>query len=252
MKKPRLTDSDRLAIETGLRSGKTVYNIAKALSRPVTTITREIRARAVESDKAAAYRVTNRCAFRMECEKREVCAHCLYDGRRQCRFCRQCNSHCPAFVEQRCGEPRLEVEDGGTGDVRTENGHLLRLARLRVDHLVLPLDAVGGLVALEHRGGCIAHLAEPMSWWTIGGGPGGGGGIASCTSSTPAARFTVMRISLSAPDIAAVFFAAAKSLGLTAAGDSAVLPTPPSRKASCIPRGRPQQAESDSLPAQHP
>ena len=41
MKKPRLTDSDRLAIETGLRSGKTVYNIAKALSRPVTTITRE-------------------------------------------------------------------------------------------------------------------------------------------------------------------------------------------------------------------
>ena len=54
MKKPRLTDSDRLAIETGLRSGKTVYSIAKELSRPVTTVTREIRARAVESDKGAA------------------------------------------------------------------------------------------------------------------------------------------------------------------------------------------------------
>ena len=106
MKKPRLTDADRLAIETGLRSGKTVYCIAKELSRPVTTVTREIRARAVESDKGAAYRVTNRCAFRMECGRREVCAHCLYDGKRQCRFCRQCNSHCPAFVEQRCG--RLE------------------------------------------------------------------------------------------------------------------------------------------------
>ena len=106
MKKPRLTDADRLAIETGLRSGKTVYCIAKELSRPVTTITREIRARAVESDKGAAYRVTNRCAFRMECQRRGVCAHCLYDGKRQCKFCRQCNSHCPAFVEQRCG--RLE------------------------------------------------------------------------------------------------------------------------------------------------
>ena len=106
MKKPRLTDADRLAIETGLRSGKTVYCIAKELSRPVTTVTREIRARAVESDKGAAYRVTNRCAFRMECQRRVVCAHCLYDGRRQCKFCRQCNSHCPAFVEQRCG--RLE------------------------------------------------------------------------------------------------------------------------------------------------
>ena len=106
MKKPRLTDADRLAIETALRSGKTVYCIAKELSRPVTTITREIRARAVESDKGAAYRVTNRCAFRMECQRRDICAHCLYDGKRLCKFCRQCNSHCPAFVEQRCG--RLE------------------------------------------------------------------------------------------------------------------------------------------------
>ena len=45
MKKPRLTDSDRLAIETGLKSGKTVYMIAKELSRPVTTVTRERVAR---------------------------------------------------------------------------------------------------------------------------------------------------------------------------------------------------------------
>lgn len=118
MKKPRLTDSDRLAIESGLRSGKTVYGIAKALARPVTTITREIRARAVESDKGAAYRVTNRCAFRMECERRDVCAHCLYDGKRQCKFCRQCNSHCQAFVEQKCErleKPRSSATDAGTG-----------------------------------------------------------------------------------------------------------------------------------------
>ena len=77
MKKPRLTDSDRLAIETGLKSGKTVYMIAKELSRPVTTVTREIKARAVESDKGAAYRVTNRCAFRMECQRRDICAACM-------------------------------------------------------------------------------------------------------------------------------------------------------------------------------
>ena len=124
MKKPRLTDSDRLAIETGLRSGKTVYMIAKELSRPVTTVTREIRARAVESDKGAAYRVTNRCAFRMECERRDVCAHCLYDGRRQCRFCRQCNSHCPAFVEQRCA--RLEKPPFVCNGCRDERRCVLR------------------------------------------------------------------------------------------------------------------------------
>ena len=70
MKKPRLTDADRLAMESMPGSGKTVYAMAKALSRPVTTVTREIKARAVESDKGAAYRVTNRCAFRMECGRR--------------------------------------------------------------------------------------------------------------------------------------------------------------------------------------
>lgn len=102
MKKPRLTVSDRLAIETCLKSGKTVYSIAKWLSRPVTTVVREIRSRAVESDKCAACRVTNRCAFKMECTKQHVCARCRYDGNRLCKFCRQCNSHCPAFVEQRC------------------------------------------------------------------------------------------------------------------------------------------------------
>ena len=102
MKKPRLTETDRLAIESMLKSGRTVYAIANALKRPVTTIVREIKARAVESCKGAAWRVTNRCAYRMECERRQVCAYCLYDGRRQCRFCRLCNSHCPAFVEQRC------------------------------------------------------------------------------------------------------------------------------------------------------
>ena len=117
MKKPRLTDSDRLAVETGLRSGKTVYNIAKALSRPVTTVTREIRARAVESDKGAAYRVTNRCAFKMECERREVCAHSLYDGRRQCKFCRQCNTHCPAFVNLAGSVPKPQVCESAAAEV---------------------------------------------------------------------------------------------------------------------------------------
>ena len=56
MKKPRLTDEERIVIESMLRTGRTVYAIAKTLSRPVTTITREIKARAVESDKGAAYR----------------------------------------------------------------------------------------------------------------------------------------------------------------------------------------------------
>ena len=108
--KPRLTLADRLSIETGLRAGRSIYAIAGDLSRPITTITREIKARAVESDKGAAYRVKNRCAMRHSCVKQYVCASCLRikpNGKAMfCRLCNQCNSHCPEFVEQKCG--RLE------------------------------------------------------------------------------------------------------------------------------------------------
>ena len=100
--KSRFSLEDRLTIETMLKSGKSVYEIANVLSRPVTTITREIKARAVESNKSAPLRLKNRCVFHMQCEKQHVCAHCLYDGDRKCRLCRQCNSHCPAFVERKC------------------------------------------------------------------------------------------------------------------------------------------------------
>lgn len=102
MKKPRLTETDRLRIEDGLRRHMTVYAIAKDLGRPARTIMREIRARARASDKGAAYRVSNRCVHRMDCLKQRVCAHCGYDGSRHCRFCRLCNAHCGDFAEDVC------------------------------------------------------------------------------------------------------------------------------------------------------
>ena len=105
MKKPRLTERDRLEIELGLKAGKTPYAIARALGRPTKTIVREIRNRRQESDKGAFGRVTNRCAHRMECQARKLCAHCLYDGNRRCCLCRLCNRVCKQFVEQPC--PRL-------------------------------------------------------------------------------------------------------------------------------------------------
>ncbi len=107
MKKPRLTPEDRLQIENGLRERQTPYAIAKALKRPVRTVVREIRARRVDSDKGAYGRVANRCALRMSCERRHICAHCLYDGNRACHHCRLCNGRCGANVEEKC--PRLEA-----------------------------------------------------------------------------------------------------------------------------------------------
>ena len=106
MKKPRLTERDRLEIEMGLKAGKTPYAIARALGRPTKTIVREIRNRRKASEKGAFGRVTNRCAHRMDCQARKLCAHCLYDGSRRCCFCRLCNSVCKQFVEQPCEKLR--------------------------------------------------------------------------------------------------------------------------------------------------
>ena len=107
MEKPRLDEKERLAIELGLKAGKTPYAIAKELGRPTKTVVREIRARAAESDKGAFGRVTNRCVHRMECDARHLCVHCSYDGNRRCSLCRLCNRNCSRFVEDRC--PKLDM-----------------------------------------------------------------------------------------------------------------------------------------------
>lgn len=106
MKKPRLTPMDRLAIETGLNENKTFYAIGKELGKPAKTIAREVKARAVESDKGAVGRRLNRCTHRAECQKRNVCASCSQSRNIPCRACSRCNASCPDYVEDGCA--RLE------------------------------------------------------------------------------------------------------------------------------------------------
>ena len=131
MKKPRLTTMERLAIETGLDAGKTPYAIAQEIGRPPKTVMREIRGRAVESDKGAAGRVNNRCAHRYECTMRDVCKACYQRRSMQCKFCRQCNSHCPDYIEDRCA--RLESSPFVCNGCRDRNRCTLRKRLYRND-----------------------------------------------------------------------------------------------------------------------
>lgn len=131
MKKPRLTAMERLAIETGLDAGKTPYAIAQEIGRPPKTVMREIRGRAVESDKGAVGRVNNRCAHRYECTMRDVCKACYQRRSMQCKFCRQCNSHCPDYIEDRCA--RLESSPFVCNGCRDRNRCTLRKRFYRND-----------------------------------------------------------------------------------------------------------------------
>lgn len=103
-KKKRLTQQERSRIETMLNDKCTPYKIAKELGRPPKTIMREIKKRSIKSLKGSVGRINNRCVHRYDCQKRnDACKMCLHARRSMlCRLCRQCNSHCPDYVEQKC------------------------------------------------------------------------------------------------------------------------------------------------------
>lgn len=104
MKKPRLTEEERLRIEAGLNAGSSICEIARALGRPRSTVTREVRRHAVESAAAAPFRINNRCVHRMDCLRHFVCAPgCTNGAAKMCRMCGLCNRHCVDFEEQKCG-----------------------------------------------------------------------------------------------------------------------------------------------------
>ena len=100
-KNKHLTDSERLEIEQWLRDGISIKQIAVKLDKSTSTISREIRAHALESDKYAPYRVHNRCIRRSACRKRQLCDD-RPDCTRLCSACNLCNEVCADYEEQRC------------------------------------------------------------------------------------------------------------------------------------------------------
>jgi len=100
-KNKHLTDEERLLIENWLKAGVSLNGIADALGKNRSTISREIRARTVSSDKSAVGRIPNRCTERSDCLIRQLC-YDKPDCTRRCSSCNLCNSVCDAFVEDVC------------------------------------------------------------------------------------------------------------------------------------------------------
>ena len=74
IKNKHLTDSERQQIEQCLREGVPLKRIAIRLGKNTSTVSREIRAHAIESDKYAPYRIRNRCVKREDCQIRYLCS----------------------------------------------------------------------------------------------------------------------------------------------------------------------------------
>ena len=100
-KNKHLTDSERILIERLLKERMSIKQIAKELDKDKSTISREIRKRALASDKYAPYRIHNRCVKRNACQKKHLCqdkSNCV----KHCSLCKYCNELCDEFEEQVC------------------------------------------------------------------------------------------------------------------------------------------------------
>ena len=100
-KNKHLTDEERLLIENWLKGGISLKKIAGELGKSTSTISREIRAHALSSDKSATGRVPNRCMQRSKCIKCQICFD-RPDCTRRCSSCKLCNLMCDEFEEEVC------------------------------------------------------------------------------------------------------------------------------------------------------
>jgi len=100
-KNKHLTDEERMQIEYWLKGGVSLNAIADELGKNRSTISREIRARAIYSDKSAVGKAPNRCIKRKECLIRQICID-KPDCTKRCSNCKLCNSKCDDFEEEVC------------------------------------------------------------------------------------------------------------------------------------------------------
>jgi len=95
MEKKHLTLQDRQNIEQMLNTGKTFAEIALALDKNKSTISREVRARSFPVRVGAIGVGYNACKNRYGCKKTRICGTCNSLKKfKVCRRCSMCNLRC--------------------------------------------------------------------------------------------------------------------------------------------------------------
>ena len=103
MEKKHLTLEDRQIIEQMLNERKTLSEIASALGKNKSTVSREVRARASCSKVGGHGLNYNNCKNRYNCKKTWVCGTCISPKKyKLCHRCALCNLRCPDFEKDVC------------------------------------------------------------------------------------------------------------------------------------------------------
>ena len=102
-----LTFDQRLSIEAALKEDKSFHDIARALDKDPSTISKEIRKRRICQRTGSARRNYNSCSYRFQCDRTRVCSVChSVQKYKKCSRCSMCNRFCRDFRKAVC--PRLE------------------------------------------------------------------------------------------------------------------------------------------------
>lgn len=76
--------------------------IASAIGKNCTTISREVRNH-MEFRRSGGYgRSYNACLYRKHCSNTKLCIGCTSPKRKRCSLCVKCNLNCPDFKEEKC------------------------------------------------------------------------------------------------------------------------------------------------------
>lgn len=106
MKKTHLSLEDRITISQMLSEQQSFKQIASAVGKNCTSISREIRNH-MEFRRTGGYgRSYNACLYRRNCSHSFLCTSCTTVKKKHCSLCEKCNSNCPDFKEETCA--RLE------------------------------------------------------------------------------------------------------------------------------------------------
>ena len=103
MEKKHLTLQDRQDIEQMLNAKKSFAEIALALVKNKSTISREVRAHSFLVRVGAIGVGYNACKKRYGCQKAHICSTCNSPKKvKLCRRCVLCNQRCPDFENETC------------------------------------------------------------------------------------------------------------------------------------------------------
>ncbi len=102
MTKSHLSLDDRITISQMLSNRKSFKQIASALQKSPSSISREVRNHLKYSKTTSYGRSFNNCLHRKSCSKHSLCPDCSYSKKYHCAFCNKCSFVCPDFSEEIC------------------------------------------------------------------------------------------------------------------------------------------------------